>query len=67
MSDWYSKHTKKDLAARIEQLEAQLAQIEEWGREDLNALPDCLMKLAPALVRIDALEAELRKLKGEDQ
>ena len=62
--DWLT-----DLAAdRIEELEAenkllndQMAVLEEWGREDLNALPDCLMRLAPALVEIDELKAKLAK------
>ena len=56
-------------ADRIEELEAanellneQLASIEEHGTESLNALPDCLMKLAPALVRIEELEAKLKLL-----
>jgi len=54
--------------ARIEELEAenkllndQMGVLEEWGREDLNALPDCLMRLAPALVEIDELKAKLAK------
>jgi hypothetical protein len=47
------------VVARIEALEAQLDAIEEEGTESLNALPDCLMKLAPALVRVDELEAKL--------
>ena len=53
-------------ADRIEELEAenkllndQMAVLEEWGREDLNALPDCLMRLAPALVEKDELKAKL--------
>jgi len=56
------------LADRIEELEAenkllneQMAAIEEHGTESLNALPDCLMRLAPALVEIDELKAKLAK------
>jgi chromosome segregation ATPase len=52
---------------RIEKLEAankllneQLDSIEEHGNEALNALPDCLMRLAPALVENDELKAKLR-------
>ena len=51
---------------RIAQLEAenkllneQLDAIEEMGTESLNALPDCLMRLAPALVENDELKAKL--------
>jgi len=53
---------------RIAQLEAenkllneQLDAIEEMGTESLNALPDCLMRLAPALVENDELKAKLAK------
>ena len=52
---------------RIEELEAvnkllneQLDSIEEMGTESLNALPDCLMQLAPALVENDELKAKLK-------
>jgi hypothetical protein len=55
-------------ADRIEELEAenkllneQMAAIEEHGNEMLNALPDCLMRLAVALVENDELEAKLAK------
>jgi len=57
-----------DIAAadRIEELEAankllneQLDSIEEMGTESLNALPGCLMRLAPALVENDELKAKL--------
>jgi chromosome segregation ATPase len=58
-------------ADRIEELEAenkrlneQMAAIEEYGTESLNALPDCLMKLAPALVEVDELKAKLAKAMG---
>ena len=54
--------------ARIEELEAenkrlneQMDAIEEMGTESLNALPDCLMRLAPALVENDELKAKLAK------
>jgi len=56
------------LVDRIEELEAenkllneQMAAIEEMGTESLNALPDCLMRLAPALVENDDLKAKLAK------
>jgi chromosome segregation ATPase len=60
---------KGDAAAdRIEELEAenkrlneQMDAIEEMGTESLNALPDCLMRLAPALVENDELKAKLAK------
>jgi len=55
-------------ADRIEELESenkrlneQMAAIEEMGTESLNALPDCLMRLAPALVENDELKAKLAK------
>ena len=55
-------------ADRIEELEAenkrlneQMDAIEEMGTESLNALPDCLMRLAPALVENDDLKAKLAK------
>ena len=57
-----------EAADRIEELEAenkllneQMAAIEEMGTESLNALPDCLMRLAPALVENDDLKAKLAK------
>lgn len=57
-----------DAADRIEELEAenkllneQMTAIEEMGTESLNALPDCLMRLAPALVENDDLKAKLAK------
>ena len=53
---------------RIAQLEAenkllneQLDAIEEMGTESLNAMPDCLMRLAPALVENDELKAKLAR------
>lgn len=56
------------LSDRIEELEAenkllneQMAAIEEMGTESLNALPDCLMRLAPALVENDELKVKLAK------
>jgi GTP1/Obg family GTP-binding protein len=58
----------EEAANRIEELEAankllneQLDSIEEMGTESLNALPDCLMQLAPALVENDELKAKLAK------
>ena len=63
------RHTFEDEAAdRIEELEAenkklneQMDAIEEMGTESLNALPDCLMRLAPALVENGELKAKLAK------
>jgi polyhydroxyalkanoate synthesis regulator phasin len=52
----------EELSNCVAVLEAQLAAIEEEGTESLNALPDCLMKLAPALVENDQLKADLRKM-----
>jgi signal transduction histidine kinase len=59
-------HQSHEAADRIEKLEAankllneQLDSIEEMGTESLNALPDCLMQLAPALVENDELKAKL--------
>jgi len=58
--------TGYDMIDRIEALEAennelneQVAAIEEYGMESLNDLPDCLMKLAPALGENDKLKAKL--------
>lgn len=48
-------------------LEEQMAVIEEMGTESLNALPDCLMRLAPALVRIEELESVLEALDAYDR
>ena len=47
---------------RIAELEGQLDVIEQWGREDLDALPDCNMALAQARVRIAELEAALTRI-----
>lgn len=56
------------IAGRIEELEAankrlndQMDAIEEMGTESLNALPDCLMRLAPALVENGELKAKLAR------
>jgi len=56
------------MADRIEELEAEnkrlneeMDAIEEMGTESLNALPDCLMRLAPALVENGELKAKLAK------
>jgi hypothetical protein len=49
------------LEAENKLLNEQMAAIEEHGNEMLNALPDCLMKLAPALVENDELKAKLAK------
>ena len=61
--------TAPEAADRIEELEAankllneQLDSIEEMGTESLNALPDCLMQLAPALVENDQLKDKLAKV-----
>ena len=58
---------REEAANRIEELEAankllneQLNSIEEMGTESLNALPDCLMQLAPALVENDELKVKLK-------
>lgn len=53
--------TGYDMMQYIEELEEQMAVIEEMGNESLNALPDCLMRLAPALVENDELKANLAK------
>jgi len=53
--------TGYDMMQYIEELEKQMAVIEEMGNESLNALPDCLMRLAPALVENDELKANLAK------
>ena len=56
----------REAADRIEELEAankrlneQMDAIEEMGTESLNALPECLMRLAPALVENEDLKANL--------
>ena len=49
------------LEAENKRLNEQMDAIEEMGTESLNALPDCLMRLAPALVENDELKAKLAK------
>ena len=49
------------LEAENKRLNEQLDAIEEMGTESLNALPDCLMRLAPALVENDELKAKLAR------
>ena len=50
-----------ELEAEKKRLNEQMDAIEEMGTESLNALPDCLMRLAPALVENDDLKAKLAK------
>ena len=64
--DVYDPPTFDQMADRILELEAenkklneQMDAIEEMGTESLNALPDCLMRLAPALVENGELKAKL--------
>ena len=52
------------LEAENKRLNEQLDAIEEMGTESLNALPDCLMRLAPALVENDELKAKLAEAEG---
>jgi methionine synthase II (cobalamin-independent) len=49
----------EELEAKNKRLNEQMDAIEEMGTESLNALPDCLMRLAPALVENDELKAKL--------
>lgn len=65
---WKTAKVLRKLSARVEELEAankrlneQMDAIEEMGTESLNALPDCLMRLAPALVENDELKGKLAK------
>lgn len=51
----------RELEAENKRLNEQMDVIEEMGTESLNALPDCLMRLAPALVENDELKAKLAK------
>jgi hypothetical protein len=51
----------QDLENENKFLKDQINLIEEMGTENLNALPDCLMQLAPALVEIDELKAQIKK------
>jgi signal transduction histidine kinase len=51
----------EELAAENKRLNEQMDSIEEMGTESLNALPDCLMRLAPALVENDDLKVKLAK------
>ena len=51
----------EELEAKNKRLNEQMDAIEEMGTESLNALPDCLMRLAPALVENDELKAKLEK------
>ncbi len=50
-----------ELEAENKRLNEQMDAIEEMGTESLNALPDCLMRLAPALVENDELKAKLER------
>jgi len=52
----------EELEAKNKRLNEQMDAIEEMGTESLNALPDCLMRLAPALVENDELKAKLEKV-----
>ena len=56
-----SRRKSEWLEAENKLLNEQMAVIEEMGTESLNALPDCLMRLAPALVENDELKAKLAK------
>lgn len=51
----------EELEAANKRLNDQMDAIEEMGTESLNALPDCLMRLAPALVENGELKAKLAK------
>ena len=43
MTEWYSKHTKKDLSDRIKELEAQLAKaVEALGQARSDAMMEVL-------------------------
>jgi hypothetical protein len=57
-----AKERIQELQAENKLLNEQMAAIEEHGNEMLNALPDCLMRLAPALVENGELKAKLAKL-----
>ena len=76
MSEWYSKHTKKDLADRIEELEAKLAKAVE-GLHDLakdfskpNAgltdFAECQHYLFLACRLRNKARTTLAELKGQD-
>jgi hypothetical protein len=56
MSEWYSKHTKKDLAARIEELEAKLAKV----------IPLLNRIKSYRVFYIEELEDLIEELKGQD-
>lgn len=49
------------LEAENKRLNEQMDSIEEMGTESLNALPDCLMRLAPALVENNDLKVKQAK------
>lgn len=38
MSEWYSKHTKKDMADRIEDLEAEVRCLSLWAKQEVQLL-----------------------------
>ena len=59
--EWARADRIKELEAENKRLNEQMDVIEEMGTESLNALPDCLMRLAPALVENDELKAKLSK------
>ena len=51
-----------EMAARIEELEAQLAAIEEYGTEEINEAVALRQKLAKALVALEITDHWLRDL-----
>lgn len=61
----FTGYVRDDYVAKLEaenkRLNEQMDSIEQMGTESLNALPDCLMRLGPALVENGELKAKLAK------
>lgn len=65
MSEWYSKHTKKDLADRIEELEANLATLEDATRSALEYVEHNEKEWGVNLAMGNKLRAALASLQGD--
>jgi len=64
MSEWYSKHTKKDLAARIDQLEADLAKVETLVKAAEMMVKAYREESDKVITAFYALEDALAAMKG---
>jgi hypothetical protein len=66
MSEWYFKHTKKDLAARIEQLEADLSKVEALVEAAEMMVKAYRGEGGQTITAFYALEDALAAMKGGD-